>query len=139
MLRRSLAATGLTLMALTTLTACSERPSESEISDSFLASVSEDEAMASMLDEDQMREFADCVAEILHDSEISDETLKAAVEDPESLEDSDSVPEADQKILDSAAFEEDVMGCLQDFMGEMTGGAAGTFEEGTDPQGMDTE
>ncbi|RYB94089.1 hypothetical protein EUA93_06840 [Nocardioides oleivorans] len=82
------------LMALTLLTGCGGdgggRPSVDELSTAFQ---DEDNVMNLGLTETQ----ADCVAEAFHDSDVSDETLQAIVDNDEDYEGGDD----DEKALES--------------------------------------
>lgn len=77
----------LAVSALTLVTACggsSGRPSVEEVSASL---TSEDSVMGGVVPND---EFADCFARVLVESDLSDDTLNAIVEQDESYEGSDA-------------------------------------------------
>lgn len=103
-IKRLAAAGGLAILATTTLAACGDggRPSVDEVSAALQKG---DDAITE-------EKVADCMAKVFVDSDLSDETLRKAVED-ENMTDED-VPKEDQKVVESEEFLTGLMDCAKE-------------------------
>ena len=115
LLRKSMASTAIVLAAILSLSACggsdegsdAKRPSIKEISSAIQAPPAEGEAVVT-------KEQADCMAEVLHSSKLTDDTLRKAVDTDGAYFETESneLPEADQEVLADSKITNDTLECL---------------------------
>lgn len=136
LLRRNAAVLALALLSSAGLSSCTSnsRPSAEEISRVIQADGTDD-----AIDGD----IADCMGKVMYESDVSDETLKKAVESNGTYFETNELPAEDKAVMESEAFAKPFNACLESLLSETPtkpdNGIVEGEENPSDPSGGKTK